>query len=329
GGGEYGTYTWDSITGELNLSVINDSDGSGGLAGNNETATWNMKLVNGGLHLHSDQENEDVIFNPVRNERNSLVGSWYIGENNRTAHNILTILDDSNYVIAHSTNTETYGSNPVAVSSEWGSYSFNGDHFTVTDVDVDLDGPGGLYDSPVHDGDGPVDGPAILHPTGELTITDNADDENTFTFRRIGRYSVKLRDFEGDTQLVYVNAQESWDEDEDSIHFVFPDLIEPGSPNRYDLTFSSDQVITVDMGTENEERSGVMSFEGSGEDNVAGTWNINTAGTLVFTETDGTSGDYGHWRFLALNSSEILIHLDGVGSLELMFIATIPLSEKT
>ncbi|MBY6033340.1 hypothetical protein KUV59_09180 [Marinobacter daepoensis] len=324
GTGEYGTYEWNSITGELNLSVIGNSDGSGGLADNNETATWSMRLVNGGLVLLSAPNNEEVVFEPVRNDRNSLVGSWYIGDGSLDGqgfHNILTILDDSTYVVAHNANEEAYEGSPVAVSSEWGSYSFDGENFAVTNVTVDLDGPGGLFDNPANNGDGPVNGPALLRPTGELTLTDNANSQDTFTLMRLGRYVVELRDFEGDTKPVYVEASLYPGSDiPASIYFTFSDLVDPGEEGLYDLEFSSSEIITVDMRTENGNRSGRMQFDSSGEDNVAGTWDVSTSGALVFTETDGTSGDFGHWRFLMLADGQNLVHLDGVADLELRFV---------
>jgi len=330
GTGEYGTYVWDNASGNLDLTVLGDSDRSGGLADVNETATWTMQLVNGGLELTSAGDNEQIVFEPIRNERNSLVGSWYLGEGEiggQNAHNVLTILDDNHYVIAHNLNQETYGSSsPVGVSSEWGNYSYDGETFAVSNVTVDLDGPGGFYDNPANDGNGPVNGPATLRTTGELTLTDNADSQETFTLVRLGRYAVDFRDFEGDTKPVYVEADLYPGEmAKDSYFFAFSDFVEPGEEGVYDLEFSTDSRITVDLYTENDSRKGEMYFGGSGEDNVAGTWEVSTSGALVFTETDGTSGDYGHWRFLNIKGGDpqFLVHLDGVDPLELQFVTEV------
>ncbi|MBJ6137061.1 hypothetical protein [Marinobacter litoralis] len=330
GTGEYGTYAWDNTTGELTMTVLGDSDRSGGLADVNETATWTMQLMNGGLELTSAGDNEQIVFEPIRNARDSLVGSWYLGEgeiDGQNAHNVLTILDDSNYVIAHNLNQEAYGSNsPIGVSSEWGNYSFDGETFAVSNVTVDLDGPGGLYDNPGNNGNGPVNGPATVHSTGELTLTENGGDYGTFSMVRLGRYAVDLRDFEGDTKPVYVEAGLYPGQDvPETIYFTFPDLVEPGTEGRYDLEFTTEKFITVDLYTENGNRKGEMQFDSTGENNVAGTWDFTTAGALLFTETDGSEGDYGHWRFLNVKGgdAQFLVHLDGVGSLELQFITTI------
>ncbi|MBW0147155.1 hypothetical protein [Marinobacter arenosus] len=324
GSGEHGTYLWDSASGELSLTRVGDSDGSGGLAGNNATATWTMQLKDGSLVLNSSDASEEVTFDAIRNDRNSLVGSWYLGEG-EGVHNVLTILDDSTYVIAHNANEEGYDAVPVAVSSEWGSYTYGNGNFAVSNVTVDLDGPGGLFDDPArNNGNGPVNGPAILHPTGELTLTDNASAADTFTLQRLGRHAIELRDFEGDTTPLYVESElYPGTPTPDTVYFTFADLLEGGEAGTFDLTFSPSLDITVDMRTDNGSRLGTMSFDGSGEDNIAGEWDISTSGTLVFTETDGSDGDYGHWRFVQLDkdqSGEVLVYLDGVGSLELMFI---------
>ncbi len=336
GSGEYGTYTWDSATGELTLVVDpgGNTDGSGGLAGNDASTTWTMQLIDGALALSMDDER--IVFEAVRNDRDSLVGSWYLGEGSfdgKDFNNVLTILDDSTYVVAHSANEEAYGENPVVgVSSEWGSYSFTGSNFAVSNVTVDLDGPGGLFDNPTIDnGDGPVDGPATLHPTGELTLTDNADSSETFTLQRLGRYVVELMDFEGDTKSMYVEADLfTGGAPEQEVSFQFADLTEEGEQGTFDLQFSDTQNITVDLTTQTDDsRTGTMTFDGSGEANTV-SWEISTSGALALTETDGSEGDYGHWRFQDIVQGEdirTLVYLDGVGSLELLFITDLDLPQ--
>ena len=215
---EYGTYTWDSASGQLDLTLVDESDLSGGLVDSNSPATWTMQLSDGALVLTSVEESEEVRFEAVRNTQDSLIGSWYLGEGFNEQkqidrHNVLTILDDSTYVIVHNDNGEVYDGDIVeAVSSEWGTYSFNGSTFAVTSVSAELDGPGGLFDDPAKDdgGNGFVNGPAELHPTGQLTLSDNlpvAEGGEPFTLRRLGRYAVTLKDFEGDTKQVYVDKK--------------------------------------------------------------------------------------------------------------------------
>ena len=330
GSGEYGTYVWDSATGELTLTVSPgfNSDGSGGLAGNDASATWTMQLIDGSLVLSDDVE--EIVFEAVRNDRDSLVGSWYLGEGSLDGqgfHNVLTILDDSTYVVAHNANEEAYfNDTPVGVSSEWGSYTFTGDSFAVSNVTVDLDGPGGLFDDPAKDnGDGPVNGPSTQHPTGELTLTDNGDNQEPFSFKRLGRYVVELMDFEGDTEPMLVDTRLFNHSAPSSFTFRFNDLVEPGEEGVYDLSFYTDKYIDVEMETVNDNRTGTMSFDSTGENNVTpGEWNVDTSGALVFTETDGSEGDFGHWRFLDLSGNDAprkLVYLRGTGGLELLFIA--------
>lgn len=329
GSGEYGTYLWNSATGELSLGLLAESDGSGGLVDNEINADWTMQMVDGALVLTSAADNEDVVFSPIRNDSDSLVGSWYLGGgevgDNALRHNVLTILDDSRYVIAHNDNQEAYDGDLVeAVASEWGTYSFDGATFAVTNVSAELDGPGGLYDNPAeNDGNGFVAGPATLHPTGELTLTGNEEGEE-FTLQRMGRYAVALRDFEGDTRQLYVRSLQYPGSlhDRESTGFVFPDLVAQGAEGIFDLAFSDNDQITFILNTENDgARTGTVHFDSSGEENAVGDWGFSSSGALVVTESGDSEGDYGQWRFVILNEDgKVLVHLDGPDPLELMFI---------
>lgn len=94
----------------------------------------------------------------------------------------------------------------------------------------------------------------------------------------------------------------------------------------YDLSFYTDKYIDVNLQTDSSDsRTGTMSFDGTGENNVTpGEWNVDTSGALVFTETDGSEGDFGHGRFLDLSGNDAprkLVYLRGTGGLELLFIA--------
>ena len=326
---EYGTYTWDSASGQLDLTLVDESDLSGGLIDSNSPATWTMQLSDGALVLTSVEESEEVRFEAVRNTQDSLIGSWYLGEGFNEQkqidrHNVLTILDDSTYVIVHNDNGEVYDGDIVeAVSSEWGTYSFNGSTFAVTSVSAELDGPGGLFDDPAKDagGNGFVNGPGEFHPTGQLTLSDNlpvAEGGEPFTLRRLGRYAVTLKDFEGDTKQVYVEASGN-----DFIGGVtqtlsFADI--DGRTPAEDGIFNMDapDSATIDL-VLNQDGSGYMDFDVSGDQNQIDSngWSVLTSGSLTYVEGGA------EWTYLPIKGSSPYTTLVYQGDMDLMFITEV------
>ncbi|KZZ29182.1 hypothetical protein A3754_23335, partial [Alcanivorax sp. HI0083] len=106
---EWGTYTWDPVSGDLTLTVSGESDNSGGLSDlSGETVT--LQLADSEFVLTVTEELSDdqfvdntVTFTAIESSTNPLVGAWYLAEEGG-AFNVLTILDDSNYTIAHNAN---------------------------------------------------------------------------------------------------------------------------------------------------------------------------------------------------------------------------------
>src|SRR5690606_28112823 len=96
-------------------------------------------------------DGEVVDFTKVESADNPLVGAWFLRETEN--FNVLTILDESSYVIAHTNNgEENQAGNIVAQSAEWGTYEWteSSGQLTINVPDVDLDGEGGLFHG--HDG---------------------------------------------------------------------------------------------------------------------------------------------------------------------------------
>lgn len=329
---EYGTYSWDSVSGEFSVTLVEQSDSSGGLIDETDPQTWNMQLKDGALVLTSEVDNEEIIFEAVSNAQDSLTGSWYLSEgvNNesgREAHNVLTILDDSHYVVTHNANEEHYdGDSLEAVSSEWGTYSFNGTTFAVTSVSAELDGPGGLFDNPANnDGNGFIDGPAELHPTGQLTLTDNlpvADGGEQFTLRRLGRYAVTLRDLEGDTKQVYVEASgNDFTDGAQTLTFADIDDQESFEVGVYDMDALGDYVISIVL---DDDGFGRMEFGFSEDINdiVDDGWSVLDSGSLTYTETsDGM--DRAEWTYLRVKGDSDYTTLVYQGHMNLMFITEV------
>lgn len=324
---EYGEYTWSSDTGAFTVTVGAEfnGDGDGGLSSLGENFTMKME----GGKLVFDDGSEEFSFEPVRNASDSLVGSWYLGEGFNEQkqidrHNVLTILDDSNYVITHNDNSEAYDGDIVeAVSSEWGTYSFDGSTFAVTSVSVELDGPGGLFDDPAkaQGGNGFVNGSAELHPTGQLTLPDNlpvAEGGEPFTLRRLGRYSVTLRDFEGDTMQVYVEASGN-----DFIGGVtqtlsFADIDGRASAEAGVYNMDAPDSATIDL-VLNQDGSGYMDFDVTGDQNQINSngWSVLTSGSLTYVEGGA------EWTYLPIKGDSPYTTLVYQGDMDLMFITEV------
>ncbi|MCE0559246.1 hypothetical protein [Motilimonas sp. E26] len=169
GSAEYGTYSYDPTTQKLALKVTGESDNSGGLADNKGAANLDMKLTGMALDItFADDENNTARFNKISDSNNPLVGAWFLREENINSDNILTILPNNQYAIVHTNNQEAYnGAAVMAVSGEFGNFSYTGDVFTTTGITAEANGPGGLYDK---------DSPAF-----SATLTIMADKSLTFT----------------------------------------------------------------------------------------------------------------------------------------------------
>ncbi len=178
GSAEYGTYSWDQETGAFTASMIEESDGEGGLDG----ASFNLQ-VNGDAFTTDDGFGADRIVD----EALPLVGSWVLGEGDDL--NILTFLSSTEYAIVHTQNQECYGDtcSPQALSGEFGFYSWDGYNFEATSVSVDTNGAGGLFNA---DDSADQQGEAIEIDGTVLTFTDA--DEGSYLFNRVGSQSQSL-----------------------------------------------------------------------------------------------------------------------------------------
>lgn len=306
---EWGTYTWDPVSHVFTVTVSAESDNSGGLS-DLQGGDLTLELVDNQFvlsvgELSDDQYEADdtITFTAIKNASNPLVGAWYLAE--EEGFNVLTILDDSHYTIAHSNNQEAYGDEtPIAVSSEWGTYQLDGDTFT-TDVIEETDGDGGLY----HEG---LDKPytVSLKQWGDLSFTEHHPEigDNDFSFSRIGRFAVELEDLAGNASTVVVEREEEG---------LLEDLFEG-----MDIDFSIDLVGENDKVNIylNADGSGTLTFSPGTEDEQSSTidapWQATTSGTLVFTETmPGQST--GSWTLAPIkssNSDSVIVdyrHIDG------------------
>lgn len=302
---EWGTYAWNPDTGEITFTLVDESDGKGGL-------TWagdgveNDQVVTADLVLAGDELNFDLgagdtfSATPIKDADNPLVGAWYLLE--EEGFNVLTILDDSLYTIAHSNNQEAYGDGtiPVAVSSEWGTYQLNGDTLT-TEVIEETDGDGGLY----HAG---LDKPYTLSlkQWGDLSLTEHHPElgDNDFSFSRIGRVAVALNDLAGNASTAIVEREEDGFLEGSGIAFSIDLVGENDKVNIY-LNADGTGTLTFSPGTEDEQSSTIDT-----------PWQATTSGTLVFTETmpDQSTGSWTLAPIKSSNSDSVIVdyrHIDG------------------
>ena len=141
---EYGNYSWNQNTDAFSVSLIDESDGWGGLYdGGSDVASVQ---VSGNALTMGFLGGDTVVFTRAFDNNNPLVGAW-IHEEAFGDVNVLTFLSNSDYVIAHTANSESYpGDLPQALSGEFGTYTLNGNVFTP-EATLETDGDGGLYNA--------------------------------------------------------------------------------------------------------------------------------------------------------------------------------------
>ncbi|MDX1692191.1 MAG: thrombospondin type 3 repeat-containing protein [Ketobacteraceae bacterium] len=140
---EHGTYTWNPDTGDLSVTVLGQSDGVGGLS--DPDGGYNMMFDFGQLTIAD--AGGPATFSRVMADMDPVMGGWSFEEPDGNV-NVLVFLNQSDYIIMHTANTQpdsTLG--VVPTSAEHGTYTWNPDtgDFAVT-VSGESDGAGGLSD---------------------------------------------------------------------------------------------------------------------------------------------------------------------------------------
>jgi hypothetical protein len=185
GSAEYGTYTWDPLTGDFTATVVSQSDADGGF---NETS----KLVIDGNSLVFTEGEELIVVDKVSSSKNASIGAWImINPEDKADINVLTLLSATDYALVHTKNTEAYeGDEAQALSGEFGKYSLNGSIFRILSASVDTDGDGGLYNA--ENGTDQLNETLTVQPWGSLIFADG--DEGEFSLVRLGQFVVDLVD---------------------------------------------------------------------------------------------------------------------------------------
>ncbi|MBD3641785.1 MAG: hypothetical protein HUJ18_12400 [Marinobacter sp.] len=279
---EWGTYTWDPATGELNVTVLGESEGGeGGLCPGLGDCTETVQLVGDELHFGSEAA-AATPFQSIEDASNPYVGAWYLPEGE--GFNVLTILDDSHYVIAHNTNGEVYtGDDLVAVSSEWGTYSATDGSFQVSAVETETDGPGGLYDA---SGAGGLSAASAVTAYGDLQLEPEGD--AVVAFRRVGRFSVELSDLAGNTSSILVERAGG----------VFADGVSKAFEFDLEGEGAAAEVVLASGDT------GSVTYLADNEQTVIDFWKVNAGGTLVYEETNPSDSSTGSWVFAPIRTAD-------------------------
>jgi len=287
---EFGTYHWDTKTSKFEVSEVLESDGSGGLWHGRSTVTA-AKLAGNTLTLtivDSDGEDE-VSFTRVTNESNPLIGGWYLwedadeSESREESENILTILSNSEYAIAHTNNQEKYSweQENQPLSGEFGTYKLDGNNFYPLSAHVDTNGEGGLFNK-----ENPSDNEGerlIITPWGDLNFIDA--NEGAYTFIRIGSFPVELH-AKGKLGTIRV-VRDIGDFDEDDLlgaKFSIAVKFADGSPETYHFAFSKTTVY--DSETDTNIGSVTVSADNQ-KTSFTGDWTLNSAGTVLITGEGG------------------------------------------
>ena len=272
---EFGNYTWNVESGAFSTSLIDESDNSGGLY--DEGSSVSKASVTGDtLTLNfTDTDSGTVAFSRVKNLNNSLEGAWQLYEADTDSLNVITFLSNTEYVIAHTNNQESYDDddggnpNPQALSGEFGTFSTNGNSYTFT-ATVDTDGDGGLYNgSDLSDNIITLD----VQRWGDLKVIDL---DGEFFLSRVGTFATTLVGDGENLVDILVNRDVGFDEAD----LVGNWQVTTTSPSYHDkVGFVESFSVQLKV-----DGTGTVTFE---EDDVTTlVWEVNSAGTLSYTETD-------------------------------------------
>lgn len=269
---EFGNYTWDIENGAFSTSLIAQSDNSGGLY--DEGSSVSTASVTGdSLSLtFTDDDSDTVMFSRVKNIPGALQGSWVLSESSSEDINVLTFLSGTEYVIAHSNNTESYNGAPQALSGEFGSFAIQGDNYIPT-ASVDTDGDGGLFNA---EESAVNDLKFAVQRWGDLTVIEV--DGTRADIPRLGQFTTTL--VANGEDLVDILARRKSDFDESTILGDWKILSTSPSFNEQ-LGSTEDFSIQLQEGG-----NGTVTFSPNDINQIV--WSVNSAGTLSYIETDGS-----------------------------------------
>lgn len=263
---EFGTYELDVSKGEITVELIDHTDGSGGFISGN-TRVMGLS-INGNTLSFVIGDEGPVDFTAVRDIDNALVGAWMFYEPEDDNLNILTIFPGNKYVVVHSNNQEAQDGVVLAQSSEWGTYTAQaGGVVQFNKPRVETDGEGGLYDE-----DASSKFKLTPQPNGDLEFYEqDEDDPESFAFRSLDPFIFTLRANDSELQVVLTRRESPFVND-DMVYGV------EGVPAVF--RFNADGTGSLEVGDSTQTIT---------------EWELNSAGTLLFTVVDEDEQE-SSWR---------------------------------
>ncbi|MDF1693706.1 MAG: hypothetical protein P1U47_15100 [Zhongshania sp.] len=271
---EFGNYAWNVDSGAFSTSLIAQSDNSGGLY--DEGSSITQASISGDTLNLTGTDNNTVSFTRVKNIPNALQGAWSLDEPSNDGFNVLTFLSATEYALAHTNNTESYGGAPQALSGEFGSFAIQGDNYIPT-ASVDTDGDGGLYNA---EESAVNDLKFTVQRWGDLRVVEV--DGTSTDIPRLGQFTTTL--VANGENLVEILARRTNGFDESTLLGDWRIL--STSPSYHDKT---GDVINISIQLQ-QSGTGTVTF--SAEDINPIVWGVNSAGTLYYTETDSFGGKW-------------------------------------
>ncbi|MCL2917802.1 hypothetical protein [Shewanella litorisediminis] len=267
GSAELGSYEWDPQTGDISLTLIDESDNSGGFF---DSGSHDVKSMTLGESLTIQFSEDSITLTRIDDGSSPLAGSWKLWEEADENLTVVVFLSDTDYALVHTNNQESYAeSSPRVLSGEFGQYQWSDAGFSVTDITVDADGPGGLYDK-----DSSTSGDTLtLKPFGEIWFKDAED--GRFSLPKLERFGAMLQDYDSSQplgQVSLIRASEGFsDADVLLQEFSLDFKLFAGDTGTFHVYFGADGVGTI--------------WEGE-EPSLAMNWHINLAGSIEITYTD-------------------------------------------
>ncbi|MFB2662216.1 hypothetical protein [Shewanella mangrovisoli] len=189
---EYGNYTWDSVTGSFSVSLIAQSDGSGGLYDESSVVNKAMVSLNTLTLSLTDNGSSSITLTRIEDASDALIGTWHVYDPETDNDSFVTFLPNQAYAIVHTANFDSYeGQSPQAQSGEFGHYVKDASGYKFT-ASVESDGPNGLYDA--QSADAHQFSSISTSQWGEMMATENGPDGGTFTLDKVGSFVTELVD---------------------------------------------------------------------------------------------------------------------------------------
>jgi hypothetical protein len=139
-GMERGTYSYNVTTEAFTAEAQVDTNGQWGLS--HPDAPMKIKVDNDTLTL--TEGDDEYQATRVKNEDDSIVGSWYVNDSSENSLAVITFLADNTYMMAEDGTPDDGGDDGM----ELGTYEWNSatNAFEVKSIDIDTNGDWGLSD---------------------------------------------------------------------------------------------------------------------------------------------------------------------------------------